>query len=85
MPRGLPEIVPPMNSDQFRKYGEQVIDWAANFMQTVNNRNPTSDVKPGWLWKVVPREAPENAEPFENILNDLEKVVCEGVRFDCIA
>ncbi|ODM96945.1 Tyrosine decarboxylase [Orchesella cincta] len=79
MPRGLPEIVPPMSSEQFRKYGHQIIDWAVEFMKTVNNRNPTSPVKPGWLWKVVPTEAPENGEPFENIINDLEKVVCDGM------
>lgn len=48
-------------------------------METLDERKPLPDVQPGWLWDVVPKEAPEKAEPFERIVRDLEPVVLHGM------
>lgn len=71
---------PAMSSSMFKKSGHQIIDWAVKYMETLQTRKPTSDVKPGWLRKVVPKEAPQRGESFDKIINDLEEVVCKGVR-----
>ncbi len=71
---------PAMDSSMFRKSGHEIIDWAVQYMKTLKKRNPTSDVKPGWLSKVVPKDPPQQGESFEKILKDLEEVVCKGVR-----
>lgn len=67
-----------MNSEQFRAAGAKMVDYAIEYMETINKREPLPHVVPGWLAKVMPPQAPVKGEPFENIFNDFEKVVMEG-------
>jgi glutamate/tyrosine decarboxylase-like PLP-dependent enzyme len=68
-----------MNSDQFRKAGYDMIEYAAQYMETLSKRDPLPHVTPGWLKKVVPSEPPQKGEPWENLMKDFEKVVMEGM------
>lgn len=82
LPNTLTESIRPvMSSSKFRQYGHQIIDWAVEYMGTVDKRLPTPHEKPGWLWNVVPKDPPEKSELFESILKDLEPVACHGVSF----
>ncbi|KAI9505104.1 dopa decarboxylase [Coemansia spiralis] len=49
-----------MDTAEFRKYGKEMVDIIADYYENVNNMPPKSTVKPGYLYKLMPREIPED-------------------------
>jgi aromatic-L-amino-acid decarboxylase len=43
------------------------------------NRRVLPTVKPGYLRELIPDEAPEDSEPWQNIMKDIERVIMPGV------
>lgn len=70
----------PMDPEEFRKWGKTMVDYVADYWTTIRDRKPLHDVKPGYIWKVLPDHAPEDPEDWPTIFKDLEKVVMDGVR-----
>ena len=62
-----------------RADGEAVLEWAANYLETVGERPVLAQVKPGEIRDRLPRQAPEEGEPFSAILRDLDEVLLPGV------
>src|ERR1700756_2893525 len=62
-----------------RADGEAVLEWAANYLETVGERPVLAQVKPGEIRDPLPRQAPEEGEPFSAILRDLDEVLLPGV------
>ena len=57
-----------------------MVDYIADYYETIRDRRVFPDVKPGYMRDLVPDSAPHNPEPWENIFNDIERVVMPGVR-----
>lgn len=78
-----PDMVPPVTShmtpDEFRRYGKELVDWIADYWETVEDRIVVPDVRPGGVRSLLPRAAPESGEPFADIVADLDRVVMPGV------
>ncbi|MCH8813733.1 MAG: aminotransferase class V-fold PLP-dependent enzyme [Chloroflexi bacterium] len=68
-----------MNSEEFRQHGYQVIDWIADYMENVEEYPVLSRVKPGDVRAGLPAAAPEEGEPFERILKDVDEIIMPGV------
>ena len=68
-----------MDADQFRIAGKQLIDYIADYIESLRTRPVLPDVKPGYINDVVPSEAPEDGEPWIDMFNDIEEVVMKGV------
>ncbi len=68
-----------MTPEEFRRYGRQVIDWIADYWQRVESLPVQSGAAAGELRKLLPAHPPEQPEPFEAILGDLDRVVLPGV------
>ena len=68
-----------MTPDEFRRNGYAMIDWVADFMDTIDDLAVQSDVKPGDIRAMLPSHAPEHPEPFESIAADLDRVVVPGL------
>ena len=68
-----------MDADEFRKRGREMIDYIANYLETIRLRRPFPDVKPGYLRELIPDEAPEDAEQWADVFSDIERVVMPGV------
>ena len=68
-----------MTPEQFRKRGYDVIDWIADYMENVETYRITPTVQPGAIRAMLPDHAPEEPEPFEAILRDLDAIVMPGV------
>lgn len=68
-----------MTPEEFRQYGRQVVDWVADYWESVESRPVRSAVKPGEVAASLPAGAPEVGEPFERVLADLERVVMPGI------
>lgn len=68
-----------MTPEQFREYGRAVVDWIADYYARIESFPVLSQVKPGDVRKLLPREAPQQPEEFSIILRDIDQVVLPGV------
>lgn len=68
-----------MTSNEFRQWGRQVIDWIADYMDRVEQYPVMSQVKPGEIRAQLPPAAPENGEPFDAILRDVDRIIMPGI------
>ena len=56
-----------------------MVDYIADYIDTIEQRPVLSTVEPGYLHKMIPDHAPEKPEPFEDIMADVERVIMPGV------
>ena len=63
----------------FRAEGHRLVDWIADYLDTIESRRILPDVKPGDIARQLPAEAPERGEAFETIFADFERVILPGI------
>ncbi|WP_034269255.1 pyridoxal-dependent decarboxylase [Haloechinothrix halophila] len=68
-----------MSAEEFRKHGKQVIDWIADYMAGIESYPVRSQVRPGEIRAALPDRAPEQGEPFDRVLADLDRIILPGV------
>jgi aromatic-L-amino-acid/L-tryptophan decarboxylase len=68
-----------MNNDDFRRYGHQMIDWIADYMERIEQFPVLSQVKPGEIRARLPLAAPAKGENFDAILRDVEEIILPGI------
>lgn len=71
-----------MNSGEFRRRGKEMVDFVADYLEGIERRQVYPDVEPGYLRPLIPTTAPEEPDTFEDILNDVEKIIMPGVSLD---
>ena len=79
MPAPLTSPPAHMTPEEFREHGRAVIDWIADYWERIESLPVASTVQPGDIRALLPDAAPEQPEPFENLLADLDRVVMPGV------
>jgi Pyridoxal-dependent decarboxylase conserved domain len=65
--------------ERFRREGRAVVDWIADYWQTVASRPVAAQVEPGWVRSQLPDRAPEAPESLAEILRDLDRIVVPGL------
>jgi len=70
-----------MTPDEFRRAGHALVEWIAAYRERLAEGDlpVQAQVGPGELIARLPAAAPQAAEPFEQILRDLEALVMPGV------
>ena len=68
-----------MNADEFRQQGKALIDWVADYLETIESRPVTSSVQPGDVRAQLPEHPPTEAEPFADVLADMDRVIVPGL------
>lgn len=68
-----------MDSSEFRKRGKEMVDYIADYMETINLRRVTPDVEPGYLRDLLPKKAPKKGEEFDEIMHDVDKAIMPGI------
>lgn len=68
-----------MPSEDFRKYGYEIVDWIADYFDRIEEFPVISRVQPDWLKSNLPLSAPENGEDFGKILGDVDKLILPAV------
>ena len=68
-----------MSPQEFREHGRQVIDWIADYLETIESRPVRSQVTPGDVAAGLPEHPPEEPEPFAAVLADIDRVVMPGI------
>nr|QGW62421.1 dopa decarboxylase transcript variant 43 [Homo sapiens] len=67
-----------MNASEFRRRGKEMVDYVANYMEGIEGRQVYPDVEPGYLRPLIPAAAPQEPDTFEDIINDVEKIIMPG-------
>jgi aromatic-L-amino-acid decarboxylase len=68
-----------MTAEQFRRYGKLVVDWVADYYQSIESLPVLSKVQPGHIRQLLPAEPPVQGEKFEALLNDVREVILPGI------
>ncbi len=68
-----------MSPEEFRRYGRAVIDWIADYYERVETFPVLSRVQPGEIRARLPAAPPEQGEPFEALLADVEAIILPGI------
>lgn len=68
-----------MKKEEFRKYGYQLIDWIADYLEKVENYPVKSTVKPGEIKSQLPASPPLHPEGLDRIMEDFEKIIVPGL------
>ncbi|MHA2252997.1 MAG: pyridoxal-dependent decarboxylase, partial [Candidatus Kariarchaeaceae archaeon] len=68
-----------MKSEDFRKHGHQLIDWMADYLDTIENYPVKSQIQPKDIIKQLPLRAPDEPEEFDTMFSDFESIIMPGI------
>ena len=68
-----------MTPDEFRKAGYAVVDLIADYRARVAERPVLAQTAPGAIKASLPASPPSDAEPFDRILEDVDRIVLPGL------
>jgi aromatic-L-amino-acid decarboxylase len=68
-----------MTPDTFRTHAHELVDWMADYLESVRDYPVRSQSAPGDLLNVLPTSAPELAEPFETVFADFQNEILPGI------
>jgi aromatic-L-amino-acid decarboxylase len=68
-----------MTPQEFRRWGHEAIEWVARYLEEVENYPVLAQVQPGAVRARLPSEPPLEAEPFDAILRDVERIIVPGL------
>ena len=69
----------PLDLDEFRSNGHRLIDWIADYLESVEKRPVREPVQPGDVRAKLPTTAPEQPESFDQMMADLDNIVVPGL------
>ncbi len=69
-----------MSADEFRRQGKQLVDWIADYHERRVAELPVfSRVEPGAIRSELPAHPPEQGEPFEAMMRDVDEILLPGI------
>jgi aromatic-L-amino-acid/L-tryptophan decarboxylase len=74
-PAGLGDMPP----DEFRRYGRQIVDWIAEYLEHPDRQAVLSQVQPGEILAALPASPPDAPESMDRILDDFERIIVPGI------
>lgn len=67
------------NKKDISDAGKEMVDYIADYLETIRERRVFPDVQPGYMRDLVPDSAPLNGENWETIFKDVDRVIMPGV------
>jgi len=68
-----------MTPEEFRAAGHRVVDWIADYRTRIGTYPVLARTAPGEVRAALPATPPQGPEPFDAILQDLERVIVPGL------
>lgn len=68
-----------MPTDEFKKYGYELIDWIAEYFTDIEKYPVVPNIKSGAVKKSLPEKPPSLPENFDKIFHDVESKILPGV------
>jgi aromatic-L-amino-acid decarboxylase len=65
--------------DEFRKQLHELADWIADFREHIEQLRVAPNDKPGAIRELFSQRGPEEGEPFERILSDVDHIIVPGM------
>jgi aromatic-L-amino-acid decarboxylase len=68
-----------INSQDFRRYAHEFVDWMADYLENVEKLPVKSRVSPGDIYRQIPDEPPLEGESMEKIFHDFQQIILPGM------
>ncbi|MFA4926271.1 MAG: pyridoxal-dependent decarboxylase, partial [Candidatus Aminicenantales bacterium] len=68
-----------MKKEDFKKYGYQLIDWVADYLEEVEKYPVKSKARPGEIKNQLPASPPLQSEGMDRILKDFDQIILPGM------
>ncbi len=68
-----------MTPEEFRRFGHEMVDWIADYRAGLSERPVMARSAPGEIKASLPASPPESAEPFADILSDVDRLLVPGL------
>ncbi len=68
-----------MPTEEFRRYGHQLVDWIAGYFENIGEYPVLSQVEPNWLKGQIPQSPPQEGEDFGEVLKDVDRLILPAV------
>ncbi|XP_066997952.2 aromatic-L-amino-acid decarboxylase [Anabrus simplex] len=68
-----------MDSNEFRVRGKEMVEYICQYLEGLGSRRVTPNIEPGYLRDLLPAEAPQEPESWEDIMLDVETKIMPGV------
>ncbi|CAG7822181.1 unnamed protein product [Allacma fusca] len=68
-----------MDSTEFRKRAQELVEYIIRYQETLETRRVTPNVQPGYLKSLIPSQAPEFPDNWENVMKDLDDKIMIGM------
>ena len=69
-----------MDAAEFRRRGREMVDYVADYLETISSRRVLPEVKPGYLSSLLPERAPVKPQSWTSIMDDVDRAIMPGVR-----
>lgn len=66
-------------ADVFRKHLHEVADWIADYRENIGSYRISPTAPPGAIRAALPKTAPEDGEPLDAIIADIDRVIMPGI------
>jgi aromatic-L-amino-acid decarboxylase len=64
-----------MSKEEFRRFGHELIDWVAEYLEHVEDLPVLAQIEPGDLKAQLPAVPPEKGEAMEKIIADVDRLI----------
>ncbi|XP_026821035.1 histidine decarboxylase [Rhopalosiphum maidis] len=68
-----------MDFNEYRTRGKIMIDYIADYLETIRERRVYPNVHPGYLRNLTPDCAPVEPESWDHIMDDVENIIMPGI------
>jgi aromatic-L-amino-acid decarboxylase len=68
-----------MSPADFQRHGRALVEWIAQYLDTIEDRPVLSRVKPGEVRSRLPPHPPQRGEAFEQMLRDVDDLIMPGI------
>ncbi|MEP6570043.1 MAG: pyridoxal-dependent decarboxylase [Acidobacteriota bacterium] len=73
--RKLAPALGDMSKEDFRRFGHELVDWVAEYLEHVEDLPVLAQIEPGELKAQLPTAPPEKGEPMEQIIADVDRLI----------
>jgi aromatic-L-amino-acid decarboxylase len=75
----MPDDLGHLTPDEFRAAGHELVEWCAQYLESLDAVDVVPSVAPGWVRAQLPSSAPAEPEPWADLLADLDRIVVPAV------
>jgi aromatic-L-amino-acid decarboxylase len=68
-----------MDAKEFRRQAYLMVDWMADYLETIENLPVKSQVEPHQIYNQLPSSPPETSESMETIFEDFKNIILPGI------